>query len=188
MFEKIKSNKLLKTIWNIVYTILFIIVVLMLLVVILQRVTNNNITIAGIRIFSVATGSMKPHYEIGDVLIAKEVGIDNINVGDDIVYEGKVGSFNKKVITHRVIEKEKKDDGNYRIVTKGTANEIEDPEIDQTQIIGKVIYKVYILSFLGKLVQNLYKLYFFIFIPIALLIFKQIKAIVGSREDEEDEE
>ena len=174
MFEKIKENKTLKLIWNIVYTLLFLIVVLILLVVVLQRVTNNTITIGGIRIFSVVTGSMKPVYEVGDGLIAKEISPEEIKVGDDFVYQGKKGTFNNKVITHRVISIEKQDDGNYKIITKGTANEEQDPDINQTQVYGKVICNVKILGLIGKLVRNVYTFYFILLIPVAVLIVKNV--------------
>lgn len=192
MLKKVKENKILKTIWNIIYTILFLIVLLMLLVVVMQRVTDNSITIGGIRMFTVATGSMKPVYEVGDVLIAKEIEPEEINVGDDIVYRGEKSSFNNKIITHRVISIEKQEDGNYKITTKGVANEKEDPEINQTQVYGKIIYKVHTLSYIGRLIQNIYVFYFIIFVPIGLLIFKQIKNILSltnkNIEEDDDEE
>ena len=159
MFEKlkkIKENKVLKFIGNLLYTLMFLLVVLLLVVVIMQRVTNNNITIGGIRIFSVATGSMVPVYEVGDILISKEIKPEKIKVGDDLVYVGKEGTFKNKVVTHRVNSVEKQEDGNYKIITQGVANNAEDPEINQTQVLGKVLSKLHILSFLGKLVRNVY--------------------------------
>ena len=177
--KKIKENKLLKIIWNVIYTFMFLIVLLMLLVVVMQRVTDNSITIGGIRMFTVATGSMKPVYEVGDVLISKEIEPEEIKVGDDIVYRGKKSSFSGKIITHRVISIDKQEDGNYKIVTKGTANQKEDPEINQTQVYGKIIYKVKTLSYIGRITQDIYVFYFIIFVPIGLLIFKQIKNIVN---------
>jgi len=186
--KKIKENKILNIIWNIIYTFLFLVVVLMLLVVIMQRVTDNSITVGGIRMFTVATGSMKPIYEVGDVLISKEVEPEEIKLGDDIVYKGEKSSFYGKIITHRVISIEKQEDGNYKIVTKGTANQQEDPEINQTQVYGKIIYKVKSLSYIGRLIQDIYIFYFIIFVPIGLLIFKQIKNIVNYREDRKEED
>lgn len=188
--EKIKENKVLKTIWNILYTLMFIIVVLMLIVVIMQRVTNNNITIGGIRMFSVATGSMVPVYNVGDVLISKEIEPEKIKVGDDIVYQGEKGSYSDKVITHRVISIEKQEDGNYKIITQGVANNAQDPEIDQTQVYGKIICKLHILSFLSKITRNIYAFYFIIFIPVAILVYKNVKNMmsIGDEEEENDGE
>ena len=184
--EKIKENKKLKLIGDIAYVLLFIIVVLMLVVVILQRASNNSISIGGYRMFSVATGSMIPVYNVGDVLVAKEVKPDEIKIDDDIVYKGAKGSFKDKVVTHRVISIEKEEDNNYKIITKGVANTEQDPEIDQTQVYGKVIYKIKSLSFLGKMMKNMYVFYFAIFIPATLIIYKIFKNLLVSDDDEED--
>lgn len=185
--QKIKQNKPLKVIGEILYILLFLIVILMLIVVILQRVTDNSVTIGGFRIFTVATGSMVPKYEVGDVLISKEIDPSEIKVGDDIVYKGKEGSFNGKVVTHRVISIEEQG-GEYHIITQGIANEQADPEITDEQVYGKIIYKVKTLSFISKMVSNIYIFYFFIFIPIAILIVKQIRQIATSNEEEEDDD
>lgn len=177
----------LKLLGNILYILLFIIVVLMLVVVILQRATNNTVTIGGYRLFSVATGSMVPVYNVGDVLISKEIKPEDIKVGDDITYVGEKNSFKGKIVTHRVISIEKKEDGNYKIITKGVANDEQDPEIDQTQIYGKIIYKIKILSFLDRMLKNMYIFYFVIFIPTALIIYKIFKSLTANDEDEEKE-
>ena len=186
--KKVKENKVLSITWNLIYTLSFLVVILMLLVVVMQRVTDNSITIGGIRIFSVATGSMKPKYNVGDVLISKEIEPEEIKVGDDIVYRGQKSSFSGKIITHRVTSIDKQEDGNYKIITKGIANEKEDPEINQTQVYGKIIYKVKTLSYIGTITQDIYIFYFIIFVPIGLLIFKQIKNIISYREDRKQEE
>lgn len=185
--KKIMENKALRIIGNILYILLFIIVLLMLVVVILQRVTDNSVTIGGYRIFTVATGSMVPKYEVGDILISKEIEPKNIKVDDDIVYKGKTGSFKDKVVTHRVISINE-ENGEFKIVTKGIANEEADPEITDDQVYGKVIYKVQSLSFISKLISNIYVFYFFIFVPIAIIIFRQIKQIASPDEDDEDDE
>ncbi len=177
----------LKLLGNILYILLFIIVVLMLVIVILQRATNNTVTIGGYRLFSVATGSMVPVYNVGDVLISKEIKPEDIKVGDDITYVGEKNSFKGKTVTHRVISIEKKEDGNYKIITKGVANDEQDPEIDQTQIYGKIIYKIKILSFLDRMLKNMYIFYFVIFIPTALIIYKIFKSLTANDEDEEKE-
>ena len=184
--EQMVKRKL-KLLGNILYILLFIIVVLMLVVVILQRATNNTVTIGGYRLFSVATGSMVPVYNVGDVLISKEIKPEDIKVGDDITYVGEKNSFKGKIVTHRVISIEKKQDGNYKIITKGVANDEQDPEIDQTQIYGKIIYKIKILSFLDRMLKNMYIFYFVIFIPTALIIYKIFKSLTANDEDEEKE-
>lgn len=182
--QKLKNNKILKIIGNILYAIIFIIVLFILIIAILQRTTNNEITLFGYRIFVVATGSMVPEYEVGDVLVSKEVDPSTIQVGDDIVYEGKEGTFKDKIVTHQVIMIEKEND-NYRIQTKGIANTKADPEITQNEVIGKVIYKMGVLSLLQRAMSNNYVFFFIVFVPIVLLTFRQF---IKSRLDDDDED
>ena len=59
----------IKIILNVLLTIF---VILFLLMVCLQRFTNNEISFLNYRMFTVASGSMAPEYEVGDVLIARE--------------------------------------------------------------------------------------------------------------------
>ena len=182
-----KEHKGLKIIGNILYAILFIIAILMLGVVVLQRVTDNSVALGGYRIFIVATGSMEPKYLVSDVLISKEVDPAEINVGDDVVYKGKEGTFKDRVVTHQVIEKWQ-DEGTYKFITKGIANIEQDPEITASQIYGKILGKVKTLSYIGKVIQNIYVFYFFIFIPIAIIIYRQIKNIVYDLTHKDDDE
>ena len=185
--QKIKNNKILKIIWNIMYVIVFVLILLILIIALLQRTSNNEVTLGGYRIFVVATGSMVPKYNVGDVLISKEIPPEEIKVGDDIVYTGKEGSFKDKVVTHQVIFIEK-DNENYRIKTKGIANTGEDPEITQEQVMGKIIYKFKILTFMQKLVANNYIFYFVVFVPIVLITYRQIRRATLSVEDEEEDD
>lgn len=185
LFKKIKENKALKIIGNILYILLFVIVLLMLVVVILQRVSDNSISLGGYRLFTVATGSMEPKYKVGDILISKEINPKDIQIGDDIVYRGKEGSFNGKVVTHQVVSI-RDEEGNKKIITKGIANTEEDPEIDSTQVYGKVIYKVQTLSFISQIIKNIYVFYFIIFVPIAIIIFRQIRYYLRKDDDEEE--
>ena len=185
--QELKENIALKIIGKILYILLFIFVILMLIIVILQRATDNSVSLGGYRIFTVATGSMIPVYEVGDILIAKEIKPEEIKVDDDLVYKGKEGTFKDKVVTHRVISINEENE-TYKIITKGVANTEQDPEITQDQVFGKVIYQVKSLSFISKMISNIYVFYFLIFIPIAFIIFKQIKNIVESYKENNEEE
>lgn len=77
------------------------------------------------------------------------------------------------MVTHRVIAVNKKDDG-YYYITKGIANDVEDPEIYQTQIYGKIIYKTKIFSIIARLMNNMYVFFFVVFIPLTILIAVKI--------------
>ena len=187
MLNKIKNNKALKIIGNIIYYILLALVILILAVVILQRVSKNNASVGGIRIFNIVTESMFPEYQIGDVLISKKIEPSKIKVGDDLVYLGTEQGFAGRVVTHRVVDIEESD-GKYRFHTKGLANEVEDPVVQENQIYGIVIYKTYILSFITKIINNIYGFYFLIFIPLTILIIVKFVKIRNEKEKDDSKE
>lgn len=186
MLKKIKENKILKILWGVVKTLLTGFLVLLVLIIAIQRFTNNNFAIAGIRVFTVITESMYPEYKVGDMIIAVETKPENIEIGDNVVYNGLEGDFKGKIVTHKVIEKEQKENG-YTFITKGVNNTIEDPEIKDNQIIGKVIYKTFILSSISRLINNTTTFFIVLFIPFALLVFFEILDVVEERKKEEEE-
>lgn len=187
MLKKITENPVLKLINNIVYVILFLIVASVLFVVILQRASNNDIALGGIRIFNIVSESMVPKYNIGDVLVVKSIEPQNIKVGDDIAYIGQESTFNQKIVTHQVIKIDY-ENGEYIFHTKGIANILEDPLVHQNQVFGKVVYKIWILSLISKILSNVYEVFFGIFVPIVILIFWTILKLKGLVEVEEYEE
>ncbi len=176
----------MKIIWKIIKGILTALLVLMLILVIFQRVTNSKVALGNIYIFQVVTPSMVPKYQVGDIIITKKVDPSTINIDDDVTYLGSKEPVKDKRITHRVIEKKEKD-GKYYFVTKGIANDVEDPEINEDNLYGKVIYQTILFSFLGRLMKdNL--VYYGIFVIVAGICSYDIITSTFFKKDELDEE
>ena len=175
----------IRTIWNIIRTILSIILIVLLIIIVVQRVSNNKMAVSGLRIFTVVTESMVPEYIVGDAIFTRTVKPSEIQVGDDITYLGMAESFKDKIVTHRVISIEKDEDGKYIFQTQGIANIDPDPKINESQIYGKVLYKIKSISYLNSIIGNLYGMYFAIFIPFGLMLF--IEFVAFKREDDEEE-
>ena len=125
----------------------------------------------GYSLFEVATGSMKPTIQIGDVVIVKIT--KDVNENDIIVYiDGD------DIITHRLVEKSEDN-----IVTRGDANNSEDKPIKENMIIGQVIK---IVPQLGTW-QNILSSPEVLALIIVLIIILSIIYIYTSKSEEEDE-
>ena len=160
-------EKVVKIVSKILYQILIIVCVLIAAVIILQKVSNSNKSIAGYRIFRVITGSMEPEYDVGEVVISKEVDPKSIKVGDDIVYLGSYGEYSGKIIMHEVVAIDTDENGNLNFHAKGLhSSSVEDPQIKESQIYGVVKFKSGILTVLYKLATNIYSL----FVIISILV------------------
>ena len=163
-------KKAFKIIKYIVNTLITVFVVLFLLMVCLQRFSNNEVSFFNYRLFTVASGSMAPQYNVGDVLIAKETAPEDIKVGDSLTYLGNSGTFTGKVVTHEVTKIEKTTSGEYIFHTKGKANLIEDPPVYEKQVYGVIVWNPKILSFIYKIVGTQYGLFIFVVLPIFYVI------------------
>lgn len=123
-------NKISTIILNILLVIVSILIIIGLYYLVQIKILNNSYAnIFGYTFFEVATGSMSNTIEIGDVVIVKIT--KEVQENEIIVY-----SEDNNFITHRLITK----DENGKFITKGDANNSEDKPIEETQILGKVIY------------------------------------------------
>lgn len=183
--QKLKNNKIFKIIMNTIKAIVTIALISFVLVVFLQRFSDNKMSLFNHRMFAVATGSMEPKYKVGDVLISKDVSPDKIKVGDTISYLGKSSNFYGKVITHQVVSIEKDENGKYVFHTKGLANLVEDPIVDESQVYGVVVYKSIMLSLVYKIVSTDIGFYLFIIVPIFYIIGSEIISTLLEKKEEE---
>ena len=159
-----------------------------ILVVCLQRFSDNKIALFKFRLFTVVSQSMLPVYDIGDVLIAKEVEPSKIKEGDIVSYLGNYNNFDGKVITHRVVNVEKRADGKYYYRTKGDANLVEDPIVMEDQLYGVVIYKSFILSLVYRIVGTQVGFFLFIIVPILFIIGSEMVCSLLENEEKRRKE
>ena len=125
----------------------------------------------GYSLFEVATGSMSPTIEVGDVVITKIT--KEVNENDIIVYMD-----GKNIITHRLIEK-----NGDKIITRGDANNSEDKPIEEKMIIGEVVK---IIPQLGTWQQILSSPEILVLIIILILILSVIYAYTSKSEEKND--
>ena len=91
---------------------------------------------------AIATGSMTPNLNIGDIAILQKIKPTDVKVNDIIEFKTE-----KKMIVHRVIEIQIKQDGLY-FITKGDNNTSNDKDpVYQDQVISKAIYRMPLLGY-----------------------------------------
>ena len=182
MIEKIKNNKVLKVLTMIIKAIVSLFIVIVVSIIFIQRISDNKLSLGGYSIYTIITESMVPKYNVGDMVIAKKISPDELSVEDDVVYMGQKSDFAGKIITHQIIKIDTSN-GKRTFHTKGIANEFEDPLVEESQVMSKVIMKSTILSFISKIVNNPYGFYFVIFVPFAILLVMEIIDFIEDRKD-----
>ena len=131
------------------YLVLFCVAFIALLSVINK---DKDYTFFGYMPYTVLTNSMAPQEEsppggfhAGDLTIVKNATFDQIAAGDIVTY--KVGE--SAYLTHRLIEKKDTENGK-QLITKGDANNSQDPPVNGDRLIGKVAFTI---PFLGLIID-----------------------------------
>ena len=178
------GKKIFKIISIVIKAIIGVALAAFILVVCMQRFSDNKLSLFNFRLFSVVSQSMVPVYDIGDVLVAKEQDPSTIKEGDIVSYLGTTGSFANKVVTHRVVNIEKREDGKYYYRTKGDANLVEDPIVMEDQLYGVVVYKSVLLSLVYRIVGTQIGFFMFIIIPIMFVIGSEMISTLLEKEED----
>ena len=117
---------------SLILNILLVIVTIMLIIGFyyiyqIKVIQKDYANLFGYTFFEVATASMSPTIEVGDVVIVELT--KEVKENDIIVYQD-----GDSIITHRLITK--KDD---ELIAKGDANNSDDKPIKEDMLLGKVI-------------------------------------------------
>lgn len=105
-----------------------------------------------IKPIGVATASMYPNINVGDMVIIKQVKPDKLAEGDIIAYK-----YNDTTVVHRIKYINKKENQNYEFITKGDNNYFEDTKpVKEDQIVGVVIYKIKHVAYPTLWLHSLY--------------------------------
>ncbi len=113
--------------------------VFLLILVLLLFVPN----FVGFKTFSVISGSMEPNIPVGSLVYTKSVEFEDLEVGDVVSYKLSENTM----VTHRV---NSINTDNNTLITKGDANDnVDGSEVQNSQIVGKVIFTVPYLGYMA---------------------------------------
>lgn len=109
--------------------------------------------LSGATPYTVLTGSMRPNYPPGTLVVTKPVDADRIRIGDVVTFQ--LVSGKPAVATHRVAEIVRTLGGETRFVTKGDANGFPDAEqVRGVQVRGKLWYSIPYLGYASSFISG----------------------------------
>lgn len=178
-----------RKIWRVVSTLIVIAVVAMLAIVFVQRITGREPSLFGYRMNYIRTGSMEPTIKQGDVILCKNVSAAEVKNGDIITYinDGRITALPEgQTICHRVVMEPQTRDGVIYMTTKGDANTESDPEISESQVIGRYLRKMTIMTLFYKVFLTKWG-FLIVIIPLALMLVLEIYRMAHSKDNAEGE-
>ena len=120
---------------------LFIALCLLTVMVVIPR-------LGGATAYTVLTGSMRPDFPPGRLVVVKPVPVEAIEVGDVLTYQLESGE--PGVVTHRVVSVASSLSGERQFVLRGDANNTDDAPIVAEQVRGKLWYSLPWLGYLNS--------------------------------------
>ncbi|MFE3289509.1 signal peptidase I [Rhodococcus sp. NPDC059234] len=139
------------SVWGWVKSIVSWLVLLLLLAILALTIVVPRLT--GATPYTVLTGSMRPTYPPGTLIVVKPQDPLTLGVGDAITFQKESG--NPEVVTHRIIESRQNSKGERSFVTQGDANPSRDmnPVVPE-QVRGKVWYSVPYLGYVNSVITG----------------------------------
>lgn len=189
--EKVKHA--LKGVFSVITALSFVFG-LIIFISVLRANSGEVPNVLGYSVMRVKTGSMEPVLKTGCIVIAKKTDPQKLEIGDIISFYSTDPDpyVNGQVETHRIVERHYLISGEREFITKGDANQADDPSpVLQTNIIGRVVLNLGVASgsVLGIL-QNPKVIFFLIILPLIFITFSEavnlVNLIVNRNESEEE--
>ncbi len=133
-------------IWNGFTSVLVVLVVILTLALV-------GVRLAGLKVYTVLSGSMEPTYHTGALLYVKSVEPKEIKAGQVITFL----LDEDLVATHRVVEvvPDEKNSAVLRFKTKGDANDAVDGNLVHcNNVIGTPVFSIPYLGYVANYIQN----------------------------------
>ena len=181
--EEKKPKSTGKKVVNIVLTVLLLFILAAAATALIHVKTSKDPTIFGYGVFTVASGSMVPVLEKGDVIIVKKVSPEDLERGDIITFHGR-GEKEGKIITHRIISDGVETDG--YITTQGDANTAADTPITAEDVIGRVVRKSAFFAGIHSLFVSKVGFALVVVVPLVILLIYQFANFIRACKMDKD--
>lgn len=174
MAKKKTANRIVFTI-GMVLCVIFAVMLVGNLTIIIKGIIHPELppSVLGVTPMVVQSGSMsgsaKDHIEVGDLIFTVKPDVDKLKAGDIISYmDGQIA------VTHRIVTVETGADGKRSFLTKGDANNTEDPLVSEDVVFGLYKGRIPKLGDFAMFLQKPLGMAVFIGIPVCAFIIYDI--------------
>lgn len=179
MVKKSKAKKILSIVSVVISAIIFAFAISVFILTMQARAKNRPVELFGYSFAVVVTDSMEPEIMVGDLITVRVCSIDEVGVGDNVVFIGQSGDYKDKCIVHKVVAVSE-ENGKIELTTKGVHNpQADDDPVTADNFIGLELRNS---AALGKIItflkQPLNWLYIVVILVVLIVLVAQIIRIV----------
>ena len=183
-------KKVIGKIWDVIKTMLVVAMIGITASLLVMKIMGDTPSIMGYNLYYIATPSMEPTLEVGDIILSKEVtDYSKLKEHDVITYQGEVGSYAGKLITHEIIDVIEHEDGSITFLTKGTNPSASvDPEIRADQVRTKMICEIPFLGDIMNIINHPAGFLILIVVPLGITFVGEMINLKNAIKNDEEEE
>ena len=136
-------------------------------------------------LYTIITPSMTPNINVYDVVVDVKVDKpEDIKINDVITFYSNIPGVRNGTITHRVIAINKDTEGNYKYLTKGDYNLVDDGvDVEFNKIVGKVALRIPQLGRVQFFMASKLGWLLVVLLPALYVIVKDILKIIKLKND-----
>lgn len=124
---------------------LFVVLALIAVMIVIPK-------LGGATAYTVLTGSMRPEFPPGSLIVVRPADMEEIRIGDVVTYQ--LTSGEPEVVTHRVVSVSSTLSGETQFTLRGDANNTDDDPVRPEQIRGKLWYSMPLLGFINSAISG----------------------------------
>lgn len=170
-----KTNKVVKKITSVLCGCLVVLEIVIIAFIVFSKMSGGVPSIFGYNMYVVASPSMSPEIEVGDIVISKTYDGESLEVGNVVQFVSKSGESAGKIITHKIIWIG--GENNDEIITKGVANTEPDAPIKRDEVISVVKYKTVVIDKIYRVISSPWGFVLFVTLPLAAMIVWEIVSL-----------
>lgn len=153
--------------------LLFAVFIMVFTIISVTTVNKEEADFLGYRPFIVLSDSMRTEFEVGDMIVSKEVDTDSLREGDIITFRSIDPNNYGGVMTHKIREVTTYE-GEKAFITYGTTTEVDDayPALAEN-VIGQYVFHLPKMGCFFQFLKSVPGYFILIFTPFMILIILQ---------------
>ena len=169
-------SRLFTVIGNLFFGLLLLLIISMVFFLVQSKASGGPPKVFGRNMYIVLSGSMAPTFDTGSVIFVSPRSPEQIQAGDVITFTGVDGS--QALTTHRVVDIDKTNPQEIQFITKGDANDVNDPSpVSADRLVGTLSLSIPYLGYLLTFAQTKKGMLILIIVPGVFLIITELQKL-----------